>query len=82
MATSQKNLGADWAPVAQGPSDVVFSFDDEYGRFTVHDSASPAGIVSGHKQPPETPFKLTLATGQFLHLRGRGTATVSGETLI
>lgn len=82
MPTQRKTIGANWTPVAQGPGEVVFSFDDEYGRFTTHGSADPAAIVSGHKQPSETPFTITLATGEFLHLRGRGTATVSAATLI
>ena len=61
---------------------MVFSFDTEYGSFTVHGSSDPAAIVAWHKQPPETPFSLTLATGEFLHLRGRGTASVTAENLV
>lgn len=80
MPTQVKSVGPNWVPVAQGPGEAVFSFDDEYGRFTVHGSADPAGIVSGHKQPPQTPYTITLATGDVLHLVGRGTATVTAAT--
>lgn len=79
MATQQKNVGAAYIAVAQGPGTVVFSFDTEYGHFTVHGSSDPAGIVSGHKQPPEVPFNIELATGDYLHLRGRGKATVTPD---
>jgi len=82
MPTAIKSISAAWTPVAQGPGEVVFSFNDDYGRFTLHSSSDPAAIAGGHKQPPDTPFKLTLASGDFLHLRGRGVATVSATTLI
>lgn len=82
MPTAKKSVSAAFAPVAEGPGDVVFSFDDDYGSFTVHTSSNPAAIVGSHKQPPETPFTLTLASGEYLHLRGRGTATVTAETIV
>lgn len=77
MATAKKTVTSSWAAVAQGPGSVVFSFLDEYGSFTIHGASDPSGITSGHKQPPETPFTVTLLTGEFLHLRGRGSASVS-----
>ena len=82
MPTAQKSVSAVFTPVAEGPGEVVFSFDSEYGHFTVHGSSDPAGIVAWHKQPPETPFSINLASGDFLHLRGRGTAAVTAETLV
>jgi len=82
MPTAIKSISAAWTPVAQGPGEVVFSLNEGYGQFTVHNSTNPAGITTGHKQPPETPFTLTLETGDVLHLRGRGTASVSATTLI
>lgn len=82
MPTAKKALGPNFAPVAQGPGEVVFSFDSDYGSFTKHTSDDPAAIVAWHKQPPETPFTTTLATGEYLHLRGRGTASVSAATIV
>lgn len=82
MPTQIKSIGALFAPVAQGPGEVVFSFNDDFGRFSIHGSTDPAGIVASHKQPTEVPYTVNLAAGDVLHLRGRGTATVSGTTLL
>lgn len=82
MPTATKPLGPAFVAVAQGPGEAVFSFNDSYGSFSIHTAADPAGIVAWHKQPPETPFTLTLAFGEYLHLRGRGTASVSAATIV
>lgn len=82
MATATKSVSSAWVAVAQGAGDVVFSFDDAPGEFTVHSASDPAAIVAGHKQPKETPFSMTLQAGEYLHLRGRGTATVTAGTLV
>jgi hypothetical protein len=83
MPTAHKAISSIWTAVAQGPGEVIFSLDEDYGRFAIHTSTDPSGITtSGHKQPPEVPFVLTLESGEVLHLRGRGSATVSAKTLV
>lgn len=82
MPTALDPLSAAWAPVASGPSTAYVTFQDDNGFFTVHSSVDPAAIVTGHPYPKGVTFEVALATGEHLHLRGRGTATVSAATLV
>lgn len=77
MPTQSIALSSAWTFVADGPAEVVFSFEDETGWFAVHTSSNPAGIANGHKHVANVPFTIKLGPGDFLHLRGRGTANVS-----
>jgi len=82
MPTAHKAISSAFVAVAEGPGQVIFSFNDDVGRFAVHNSTSPTGIPGGHRVLADTPYKLDLVTGEVLHLAGRGIATVSAATLV
>ena len=82
MAINTFNLSQAWLPVAVGAGNASFAFLDHPGEWTIHDSASPAGIVGGFQTERDKTRSLTLASGEYLHLRGRQNARVVADTLV
>lgn len=82
MAQNVYNISATWTAVAYGPGNATFETDDHPGEWSVISSASPAGIVGGQKAEREKSVSLALVAGEYLFLRGRGTAHVIADALV
>ena len=82
MAQNNYQLSSAFVPVATGVGSATFEFDEHPGEWAVISSVSPAGIVGGMKAEREKPVSLSLAAGEYLHLRGRGIAYVIADTLV
>jgi hypothetical protein len=81
MAQTFKTLSASFVPAATGPGLAIFQFSDHPGEWSIHSSVDPAAITVGLKAESGKPESITLLTGQYLHLRGRGEASVIAEVL-
>jgi hypothetical protein len=82
MAQNKYTLSAAWLPVATGAGNATFEFEDHPGEWTVLSSISPAEIVGGVRAESGKREAVTLAAGQYLHLRGRGVAYLIADTLV
>ena len=82
MPTANYTASATFQPVASGPGLVNFTFNYHAGRWTVHTSTDPAGITASHEWVKGLPLERELASGEHLHVRGRGVVTVSAATLV
>lgn len=82
MATAIKSVGPNWTAVAVGPGNATFQMSDEPGEWTIHSASSGAPAVQGIKAEREKAVSMALASGEYLHLRGRGSAVVTADTLV
>lgn len=71
-----KTLSAAALAVASGPGDVEVTFQDHDGFYIRHSSSDGSALTDWMPWKNRVPVLLTLDTGQYLHLRGRGTASV------
>ena len=71
-----KTLSAAALAVASGPGDVEVTFLDHDGFNVRHTALDGSALVNWTPWPKGVPVLLTLATGQWLHIRGRQTAFV------
>lgn len=77
MATQSISLTSAFQSVAEGPGVAIVSFNEQRGDLTVHTSSNNSGITAWHSKKSGEPFPVHLAEGDFLHLRGRGDASVT-----
>lgn len=82
MPSISKKIGPQYAAVAVGPCDVIASFTDDSGFFSISDSLDGSLVTAGHRQDKETPFRVSLEIGEYLHCRGRGSVAVSAANVI
>lgn len=82
MPTNTYSLSPGFVAVASGAGQVVLTFLDNNGEFTLHTSAGVPTTVIGHKAFAGGSIAFTMAASDFLHVRGRGTALVTAPTLI
>ena len=82
MPAAVKALGPDWVAVASGAGNVTFQSNDHPSEWYIHTASSGAPAIGGNKADREKPVSLSLAAGEYLHLRGRGPALVIADTLV
>lgn len=76
MTQSVVNLSSNWVLAASGAVKATFQFEDHPGEWTVTNSSEPDGIVGGIGVGAGVSATITLSVGDYLHLRGRGGATL------
>lgn len=71
-----------WVAVASGTGNATFQPMDHPAEWAIHNSTSNAGLIGGFKAEVGIQKPLYLASGEYLHLRGRGAVLVVADTLV
>lgn len=83
MTTSTKTAGSSWAPAAQGPGTAYITMQEQTGWWIIHTAADASALpLDGHRALKEYPQAITLATGEYLQVRGRGTYLITAATVL
>ena len=81
-ATVTKTATGSFVAVAQGPGVAYITFEDEKGFWALKDASDPTGITGSHPARKGYCQAITLETGEYLHIRGRGSVIVTAATVI
>lgn len=81
-STVTRTATAAFVAVAQGPGTAYITFEDEKGFWALKDASDPTGITGSHPAHKGYCQAITLETGEYLHVRGRGNVTVTAATVI
>lgn len=82
MPAAVKSLTSTWTAVASGAGTATVQFYDGPGEWYIHTASTGAPAIGGNKVEREKRADITLAAGEFLHLRGRGEALVTATTVV
>ena len=83
MPSILKALGPSGAAVAAGQdAQAIVSFNDDDGFFAKHTTTTSSEIVAWHRKQRGSAFAVQLATGEYLHVRGRGSASITATNVI
>lgn len=82
MPAQTKTLSESWQAVASGAGNVTFQTNDDPGEWYIHTASTGAPAIGGNKAERQKPVSLSLAAGEYLHLRGRGAALIIADTLV
>lgn len=83
MTTSTKSASAAWSAAAQGPGTAYITMQDHTGYWIIHTTNDASALaLDGHPAGRGWPQAITLETGEFLHVRGRGSYLVTAATVL
>lgn len=82
MPAAIKTATSSWVAVASGVGTATLQFNDNPGEWYIHTASSGAPGIGGLKAEREKRVDVTLAAGEFLHIRGRGDVLVRATTVI
>lgn len=83
MATSTKTAGSAWGAAAQGPGVAYLTMQDHTGYWIIHTAADASALaLDGHPAHRALPQAITLETGEYLQVRGRGVYLITAATVL
>jgi hypothetical protein len=82
MATVRDTLTATGQAVASGAGEAFVTFNDAQGFWCLHTSSDGSALTDWHPWPKGLTLQVSMSAGDFLILRGRGTAVVTAGTTI
>lgn len=82
MPAAIKTATSSWVAVASGAGTATLQFNDSPGEWYIHTASSGAPAIGGNKAEREKPVDVALATGEYLHIRGRGEALITATTVV
>lgn len=83
MTTSTKTAGSAWAPAAQGPGTAYITMQDDTGYWIIHTASDASALpLNGHPALKRFPQAITLETGEYLQVRGRGEYLITATTVL
>ena len=82
MAQATFKATSSFAARASGPGDVTFSCLDAAGEWTISGASTPSTSPRGFEARQGETVSLSLESGEYLQIRGRGDVHIIGPTLL